>query len=159
MLLIKINKTFDLLVMFASCTIASFIIFMSKNPNNSISQFFSSSIQVQNLIIILFLFISCTLIFQVVGIYRSRRIGSRYGEFVDILKAVQKRNQKLVGKDLGHLVQEHFGDLPDEVRNRLAIDLRGILQNYAHEVFGDIKQAAVRRAEHYKFKDIDDTDL
>lgn len=65
-------------------------------------------------------------------------------DFLEILEAVQNRNQKLLGDDLQEIVRDHFADLSADVRGRLAVDLRRILGSYTHEVFGDIKQA-VRR--------------
>ena len=85
-LLIKINKIFDISVMLFSFVVASWTTFLLTSSNISIAQFLSTRIKLQNFLIALLLFLSWYLIFQMVGIYRSRRIGSRYQEIPDILK-------------------------------------------------------------------------
>ncbi len=74
--------------------------------------------------------------------------------FVDILEAVQQQTQALTTDGLGEVVGRHFADLPPELRERLAVDLRSIMQSYSHEVYGAIKQAATRHVAGYKFVDV-----
>ena len=84
---IKINKIFDVFTMLFSFAIASLTNFLLNSSSISISHFLSTRIKLQNFLIVLLLFLSWYIIFQMVGLYRSRRIGSRYSEFIEILKA------------------------------------------------------------------------
>ena len=86
-LLIKANKIFDISVMAFAFAVASFITAMVNTPTVSLSEFLATRIKLQNFLIIGLIFLSWQLIFRLVGMYHSRRLGGRLSEIFDILKA------------------------------------------------------------------------
>ncbi len=86
-LLVKANKIFDIFVMAFSFTVASFTAAIVNTPAVKLSEFLATRIKLQNFLIVIILFLSWQLIFRLSGIYRSRRLGSRLQEILDLLKA------------------------------------------------------------------------
>ena len=86
-LLIRANKIFDITAMAFAFAIASIITAIYNTPITRLSEFFSTRIKIQNFIIVGLLFISWQLMFRLLGVYRSHRIGSRSQETFDLLKA------------------------------------------------------------------------
>jgi exopolysaccharide biosynthesis polyprenyl glycosylphosphotransferase len=86
LLLIKANNIFDIFVMVFAFAVASYITAMVNTPTVSLSEFLATRIKIQNFLIVGLLFLSWQLIFRLSGIYRSRRLGSRLQEILDLLK-------------------------------------------------------------------------
>ena len=69
-----------------SFAIASLITAMANAPITRLSEFFATRIKIQNFLVIGLLFLSWQIIFYVVGIHRSRRLGKISQEIFDLLK-------------------------------------------------------------------------
>jgi hypothetical protein len=70
------------------------------------------------------------------------RVFCREPDFLEVLEAVHQCNRRMVGERIPGIVDDRFADLPEELRARLQLDLRGIFLSYMHEVYGSIKEAA-----------------
>ncbi|MFH1809816.1 MAG: hypothetical protein ABIJ09_13805 [Pseudomonadota bacterium] len=68
-------------------------------------------------------------------------------DFLDILEAVQRRSQAMLGDEIPRIVHDHFGELDEATRQKLEAEIRTVLQSYTHEVFGTIKDAALKRVD------------
>lgn len=85
-LLIKFNKVFDIGAMVFSFAATSLIASMESAASVPIEQFLASRVKIQNLFILLVLFLAWQISFRMVGLYRSRRMSTRFQEAIDILK-------------------------------------------------------------------------
>ena len=85
-LFIKAYNIFDILAMAFAFAFASLITAVENAHISEFSEFFATRIKIQNFLIIGLLFLSWQIIFNIVGIHRSRRIGSRYREIFDLFK-------------------------------------------------------------------------
>ncbi len=85
-LLMKFNKVFDIAAMVFSFALTSLLASMEASSSVPIEQFLSSRVKIQNLFILLVLFLAWQITFRMVGLYRSRRMSTRLQEIIDILK-------------------------------------------------------------------------
>jgi exopolysaccharide biosynthesis polyprenyl glycosylphosphotransferase len=86
-LLLKAYKIFDLSAMFFAFAVASLVSATVNSPIFRLSEFLAMRIKLQNFVLLLLLFISWLLIFQLLDTYRSRRLEGTIQEIFDLLKA------------------------------------------------------------------------
>ena len=83
---IAILKLFDLLIVVLSFGLTTFLIVHAEGQI-SLSQFFSMRTKTANYAVFALALLICHIVFSACGLYRSRRLSSRRGEMVDVLKA------------------------------------------------------------------------
>jgi exopolysaccharide biosynthesis polyprenyl glycosylphosphotransferase len=87
--LILAFKTFDLVgIVFSFFVAARLGIFGYHDETVSLVHIFSMSIEIRNLIFLLSFTLVSHIIFNLFGLYRSKRFSSRWGEFADVIKAI-----------------------------------------------------------------------
>jgi exopolysaccharide biosynthesis polyprenyl glycosylphosphotransferase len=85
-LLLKFNKIFDITAVAFSFAVTSLLAFMEGSASVPFQQFLSTRVKISNILILLVLFFGWQLSFRLVGLYRSRRLSTRFQETIDILK-------------------------------------------------------------------------
>ena len=85
-ILLRAYKLFDLLVMAISFTLAASAV-LHRIGTVSFDQFLSMRIKVQHIALLLGFLLLWHIIFSLFGLYQSRRLATRWGEFIDLLKA------------------------------------------------------------------------
>ena len=82
----KFNKVFDIAAMVFSFAITSLLASIESSSSVPIEQFLSSRVKIRNLLILIVLLLAWQVTFRMVGLYRSRRMSTRFQEAIDILK-------------------------------------------------------------------------
>jgi len=85
-ILLNAFKLFDLLVMVFSFALATMVVSYQKAPI-SLVHFLSIRVKVQNFALFLGLLLIWHIIFSLFGLYRSRRLSTRWAEATDVIKA------------------------------------------------------------------------
>jgi exopolysaccharide biosynthesis polyprenyl glycosylphosphotransferase len=86
-IILKTLKLFDLLVMVLSFAVATVAAHQQLGAVSSFGQFLAMRIKVQNVALFLGFLLVWHFIFALFGLYRSRRLSSRWGEIIDVIKA------------------------------------------------------------------------
>src|ERR1700687_1614708 len=85
-LLLNILKLFDLGLMIVAVVAAALVVF-HQSRMVTIAEFFSMRVKIQNFAILALFMLVWHLIFSLSGLYNSRRLSSRRGEVIDVMKA------------------------------------------------------------------------
>lgn len=86
-LTIRLLKLCDLAIVFFAFLLTAFLIVKSEHVV-SLERFLSVRTRVVNFLIFIFALFICHVVFQICGLYRSRRLSSRRIEIVDVAKAM-----------------------------------------------------------------------
>jgi exopolysaccharide biosynthesis polyprenyl glycosylphosphotransferase len=85
-ILLQAAKLFDLALMVFSFGLATVLV-ARETPATSLAQFLSMRVKVQNLVLFALFLLAWHLVFSAFGLYRSKRLSSRFAEVLDITKA------------------------------------------------------------------------
>jgi exopolysaccharide biosynthesis polyprenyl glycosylphosphotransferase len=80
-------KLFDLAIVLLAFLLTTFSI-VKVEHGLSLMRFLSMRIRVANIVILVFALVICHAVFQICGLYRSRRLSKRLSELLDVLKAM-----------------------------------------------------------------------
>src|ERR1700723_2111176 len=80
-------KLFDLPIVLLAFLLPTFSI-VKVEHGLSLMRFLSMRIRVANIVILVFALVICHAVFQICGLYRSRRLSKRLSELLDVLKAM-----------------------------------------------------------------------